>query len=85
MLSKKHRPAPRPPPLKGFPRKAVLELNLNREVGVWVTVTWEKRASATQGGRWVEKRAQERLSQWLLYIWVVWHEEQKFRPCREGK
>lgn len=30
MPRKKHRPATRPPPLTGFPRKAILELNLNR-------------------------------------------------------
>lgn len=39
MPRRKHRPATCPPPLKVLPRKAILELNLNREVGVWVTVT----------------------------------------------
>lgn len=59
MPRKKHRPATHPPPLKGFPRKAILELNLNREVGIWVTVTWGKGGISYPRGRWVEKRAQE--------------------------
>lgn len=51
MPRKKHRPATRPPPLKSFPRKAILELNLKREVGVWVTVTWGKGAISYPRGK----------------------------------